>query len=104
MTVFSSQKGTEIRLDSVCCCGMASSSARRVSRLQRCAGSCVRPASKTSRAFGAWETYNAWLLPGANAGDYFSGDLRRPFTDAGMWGLLRIFDPACSAGCPERLG
>ena len=60
--------------------------------------------SKTSRAFGAWETYNAWLLPGANAGDYFSGDLRRPFTDAGMWGLLRIFDPACSAGCPERLG
>jgi hypothetical protein len=30
-------------------------------------------------------------------GDWFYGDLRRPFTVAGMWGLQRVLDPA---GCP----
>jgi hypothetical protein len=30
-------------------------------------------------------------------GDYFYGDLRRPFTVAGMWGLQRVLDPV---GCP----
>src|SRR5205814_7915432 len=33
------------------------------------------------------------------AGDYFYGDLRRPFTVAGMWGLQRVLNPA---GCPIR--
>src|SRR5262249_8897751 len=33
-------------------------------------------------------------------GDSFYGDLRRPFTVAGMWGLQRVLDP--SAGCPIR--
>ncbi|NUR76463.1 MAG: Ig-like domain-containing protein [Thermoleophilia bacterium] len=32
-----------------------------------------------------------------SVGDYFYGDLRRPFTVAGMWGLQRVFDPL---GCP----
>ena len=27
-------------------------------------------------------------------GDLFYGDLRRPFTQAGMWGLVRVLDPA----------
>jgi hypothetical protein len=38
--------------------------------------------------------------PGQNVGDYFYGDLRRPFTDAGMWGLQRVLDP--TAGCPLK--
>jgi hypothetical protein len=37
---------------------------------------------------------------GHNLGDYFYGDLRRPFTDAGMWGLQRVLDP--TAGCPIK--
>jgi hypothetical protein len=32
-----------------------------------------------------------------SVGDYFYGDLRRPFTVAGMWGLQRVLD---TAGCP----
>jgi hypothetical protein len=32
-----------------------------------------------------------------STGDFFYGDLRRPFTVAGMWGLQRVLDPA--AGC-----
>ena len=27
-------------------------------------------------------------------GDLFYGDLRRPFIQAGMWGLVRVLDPA----------
>jgi hypothetical protein len=41
-------------------------------------------------------------VPGAAndaVGDYFYGDLRRPFTVAGMWGLQRILDPT---GCPIK--
>jgi hypothetical protein len=37
---------------------------------------------------------------GHNVGDHFYGDLRRPFTDAGMWGLQRVLDP--TAGCPIK--
>ena len=29
--------------------------------------------------------------PGHQTGDYVYGDLRRPFTVAGMWGLLRVY-------------
>jgi hypothetical protein len=38
---------------------------------------------------------------GQNAGDYFYGDLRRPFTDAGMWGLQRILIPS-PGSCPLK--
>jgi hypothetical protein len=34
-------------------------------------------------------------------GDFFYGDLRRPFTQAGMWGLLRVL-PSAGSGCPIR--
>jgi len=41
---------------------------------------------------------DAHLTNGApGIGDYFYGDLRRPFTVAGMWGLQRVIDPS---GCP----
>jgi hypothetical protein len=46
-----------------------------------------------------WELLDAWLLGGLGhglPGDFFYGDLRRPFTEAGMWGLLRsLEDPTC---------
>jgi hypothetical protein len=29
------------------------------------------------------------------------GDLRRPFTQAGMWGVVRVLAPG-AAGCPIR--
>jgi hypothetical protein len=38
---------------------------------------------------------------GQNAGDYFYGDLRRPFTDAGMWGLQRVLVPS-PGSCPLK--
>jgi hypothetical protein len=55
----------------------------------------------SSQGFGAWETVDIEVLGGAggvsrSAGDYFYGDLRRPFTQAGMWGLMRVQpDPTC---------
>jgi hypothetical protein len=54
-----------------------------------------------NRALGAWETVDAAVFGGAgglsrSTADTFYGDLRRPFTEAGMWGLLRTFsDPDC---------
>jgi hypothetical protein len=48
-------------------------------------------------AIGPTETMDARITPGAAAGDYFYGDLRRPFTDAGMWGILRVL-PAADCG------
>ncbi len=50
---------------------------------------------------GPWETFDAELVGGAGGlarsrGDFFYGDVRRPFTQAGMWGLMRVMsDPAC---------
>jgi hypothetical protein len=59
-----------------------------------------------SRGIGAWETVDAAILGGAGgsahaAGDFFYGDLRRPFTQAGMWGLLRVL-PTSGSGCPIK--
>jgi hypothetical protein len=58
------------------------------------------------RGFGPWETIDADVVGGAgglNTGradgatgvafDYFYGDLRRPFTQAGTWGVLRVQTP-----------
>jgi hypothetical protein len=38
---------------------------------------------------------------GGFAGDYFYGDLRRPFTDAGVWGLQRVLTPS-AGNCPIK--
>jgi manganese oxidase len=54
-----------------------------------------------SRAAAPWEGQTFRIAGGAGGfrgavGDYFYGDQRRPFTDAGMWGLFRVLsDPSC---------
>ncbi len=60
-----------------------------------------RSQSITAQGIGGWETMDAELVGGAGGlartrGDFFYGDVRRPFTQAGMWGLMRVMsDPAC---------
>jgi hypothetical protein len=55
----------------------------------------------TAQGMVAWEAFDLDLIGGAGGrqretGDYFYGDLRRPFTQAGAWGLMRVMsDPAC---------
>ncbi len=40
---------------------------------------------------------------GQQVGDFFYGDNRRPFTEGGMWGLIRVLPaPSCSATTPIR--
>jgi len=72
-----------------------------------------------AQAFGPWESIDATVADGAGGwdsgsgatGDTFYGDLRRPFTVAGMWGLQRVLPAtsctlknldgtACNAGPP----
>jgi hypothetical protein len=53
-----------------------------------------------------WETVDAQIIGGAGGrghmvGDFFYGDQRRPFQQAGLWGLQRVYDPA-NADCPVR--
>jgi hypothetical protein len=48
-----------------------------------------------TRGLAPWEAFDAVVSGGAGGsagapGDYFVGDLRRPFTEAGMWALLRV--------------
>ena len=59
----------------------------------------------TTRALGPWETIDAKVAGGGGGwaktvGDFFYGDLRRPFTQQGMWGLQRVVP---IAGCELRL-
>jgi FtsP/CotA-like multicopper oxidase with cupredoxin domain len=54
----------------------------------------------TSRAVGPWETLDAWVTAD-RTGETFYGDLRRPFTEAGMWGLLRVYERD-AVGCPVQ--
>lgn len=55
-----------------------------------------------NRAFGPWEVIDARVAGGAggpahSTGDFFYGDTRRPFTQAGMWGIQRVLPPSdCS--------
>ena len=66
-----------------------------------------------NQALGPGETFDAWVEGGAGGyshmlGDYFYGDLRRPFTQVGAWGLLRVsaLPTSCaslSAGAPACL-
>ena len=56
-----------------------------------------------SRAVGPWEKLDAVISGGAGgpthqAGDYYYGDLRRAFTQAGMWGLFRVLPNTCTVG------
>jgi manganese oxidase len=40
---------------------------------------------------------------GSQTGDFFYGDNRRPFTEGGMWGVIRVLPrPACGATSPLR--
>jgi hypothetical protein len=54
-----------------------------------------------SQGLGPYETFDAEITGGAGGlartrGDFFYGDMRRPFTMAGMWGLMRVMsDPSC---------
>jgi len=68
------------------------------------------PGSNTVSAQGMapWETYTANVVGGAggsaaDVGDYFYGDQRRPFTQAGMWGLQRVLPAGMSGACPIKL-
>ena len=59
-----------------------------------------RSSSIQARALEPMGVVDAHVDAGAPfVGDYFYGDLRRPFTQAGMWGLQRVLDPA---GCPIK--
>jgi hypothetical protein len=65
-------------------------------------GSDQRSQLLPSRSFTAAETAEIELVGGAGGttratGDYLYGDLRQPFTEAGMWGIFRVL-PAGSAG------
>jgi hypothetical protein len=56
-----------------------------------------------SRAVGPWEKLDIAVSGGAGGqgqqpGDYFYGDLRRAFTEAGMWGLFRVLPDTCATG------
>jgi hypothetical protein len=62
--------------------------------------------NRTAQAIGPWETVDAVIAGGAGGtagavGDYFYGDLRRPFTAAGLWGIQRVL-PADTTVCPVR--
>jgi hypothetical protein len=62
---------------------------------------------KTTQGMGAWETFDMVVNGGAGGtqqapGDYFYGDLRRPFTAVGLWGLQRVL-PDDTTTCPIRL-
>ncbi len=59
-----------------------------------------------NQALGPGESFDAWVEGGAGGfaqqtGDYFYGDLRRPFTQVGAWGLIRVAPrPVSCAGLP----
>jgi hypothetical protein len=58
--------------------------------------------------FGPWETIDAHVDGGAGGrahadGDFFYGDMRRAFTEAGMWGLMRVL-PGVACGSAPAAG
>jgi len=62
----------------------------------------------SGRAFGATEKIDAHVEGGAGGGvatgDLFFGDIRRPFTQGGIWGLQRVFDPSVGRDDLKPLG
>jgi hypothetical protein len=65
----------------------------------------IANSTQTNRlALGPWNTIDAHLTGGAGGlsreqGDYLHGDVRGPFTEAGLWGLLRV---TSDSACPVR--
>jgi len=67
----------------------------------------IASAQKVSaQGFGPWESVDAVIAGGGGGwaagatgatGDFFYGDLRRPFTVAGMWGFQRVLSPSTCA-------
>ena len=59
-----------------------------------------------SQELGPGESFDAWIAGGAGgydalAGDFWYGDLRRPFTQVGAWGLQRVLPaPSNCAAVP----
>ena len=56
-----------------------------------------------SRAVGPWEKIDIKISGGAGGvgqvpGDYYYGDMRRAFTQAGMWGIFRVLPNTCNTG------
>ena len=61
--------------------------------------------SVTAQGITPWETFTAKIIGGAGGtaqatGDYFYGDLRRPFTAAGLWGLQRVLPTPSTCPAP----
>jgi chitobiase/beta-hexosaminidase-like protein/Big-like domain-containing protein len=59
-----------------------------------------------TRHIGPWGKVDAVISGGAGGrarapGDYFYGDLRRPFTEAGMWGLQRVLPRGTCPATPQ---
>jgi hypothetical protein len=62
----------------------------------------------STQGFGPWETIDAHVDGGAGGrahadGDFFYGDMRRAFTEAGMWGLMRVL-PGVACGSAPAAG
>jgi FtsP/CotA-like multicopper oxidase with cupredoxin domain len=62
----------------------------------------------TAQGMAPWETFDLTVVGGAGGtaevpGDYFYGDLRRPFTAVGIWGLQRVLAPPATGPCPILL-
>nr|WP_042186313.1 hypothetical protein [Kibdelosporangium sp. MJ126-NF4]CEL17199.1 conserved domain protein [Kibdelosporangium sp. MJ126-NF4]CTQ91571.1 conserved domain protein [Kibdelosporangium sp. MJ126-NF4] len=53
-----------------------------------------------ARSLTSGETMEAELIGGRNRGDYLYGDGRQPFTEAGMWGILRVLPSGPTAPAP----
>jgi hypothetical protein len=61
----------------------------------------------STEAVGPWEALDAYIHGGAGGGrpgDYFYGDMRRGYTQAGMWGIQRVYAQPTSADlvCPIK--
>jgi FtsP/CotA-like multicopper oxidase with cupredoxin domain len=54
-------------------------------------GGIDRAEQLANQSFGPLSSIDAHVRGGAGSpGDYFYGNIRRPFTDAGQWGILRV--------------
>ncbi len=55
-------------------------------------GGIDRAEQLANQSFGPLSSIDAHVRGGAGSpGDYFYGNIRRPFTDAGQWGILRVY-------------